>query len=213
MTKQILALAVLCIGAAFVLTTSAHASEVVATLGSWDSPDSYDFETSFPPTTYQSIGTFTFTIPAGATAASVTISGSFGNGDSGTTALSDYYLGFAGDEEAVEVAACDNILADCYSATEGPTTWTATLTQAEISVLATALANGSIDFGYTWDSVDYLGNPVPSTGFDQYVYAGAATLDITPTPEPETGLLWLTGLIGLAAFWRFRKTLTSSSAD
>jgi hypothetical protein len=155
MTKQILALAVLCIGAAFVLTTSAHAGEVVATLGSWDSPDSYDFETSFPPTTYQSIGTFTFTIPAGATAASVTISGSFGNGDSGTTALSDYYLGFAGDEEAVEVAACDNILADCYSATEGPTTWTATLTQAEISVLATALANGSIDFGYTWDSVDF----------------------------------------------------------
>jgi hypothetical protein len=198
---------------ALVVPCAKAQTEIVATAGSYDSTDGYDFATTFPPSTYQNIGTFSFTIPAGFNVGGITISGSFGNGDSGTTALSDYYLGYSGDEEAVEVAACDNILADCYSATEGPTTWTATLTQPEISVLATALANGSIDFGYTWDSSP----PAVSAGsgpfYDQYVYAGAATLDITPTPEPETGLLWLTGLIGVAAFWRFRKTLTSRSAD
>jgi hypothetical protein len=215
MTKQIVAIAVLCIGAALFLTTPAHATDVVATLPSYDSPIGYDFSTTFPAPGSTTIGTFNFTIPAGASVAGITISGSFGNDDGTTTALSDYYLGFAGDEEAVEVAACDNILADCYSATEGPTTWTATLTQAEISVLATALANGSIDFGYTWDSdTPPFQDFFSPTGYDaQYVYAGAATLDITPTPEPETGLLWLTGLIGLAAFWRFRKPLTSGSPD
>ncbi len=53
---------------------------------------------------------------------------------------------------AVEVAACDSISANCYSGQEGPYSWSATLTQAEIAALAPALAAGSIDFGYTWDS-------------------------------------------------------------
>lgn len=215
MTKQILAIAILCIGAAFVQATPAHA-DIVEMTGSYDSPNGYDFATTFPPTAYQSIGTFTFMLPAGTNAAGITISGSFGNGDSSTTALSDYYLGFAGDEEAVEVAACDNISADCYSGQEGPYDWTATLTQTQIAALEPGLADGSIDFGYTWDSYP-TAQPIPDffspTGYDdQYVYAGAATLDIAPTPEPGTFLLYLSGLAGLAAFWRFRKPLTGFKA-
>jgi hypothetical protein len=210
MTKQTLITAVLCIGAAFVLTTPAHAGDIIATVGSYDGPNGYDYVTTTPPTSYQLIGTFTFTIPAGESAADVTISGTFGNGDSPTTALSDYYLGFSGDEEAVEVANCDSILANCSSGQEGPYTWSATLTQAQIADLAPALTDGSIDFGYTWDSSPPA-QPVPDpffspTGYDaQYVYAGAATLDITPSPEPATVLFCFSGLAGLAAFRRFRK--------
>lgn len=208
-TKHILTVVALSILAVFVLTTPAHATEVIATTSSYDSPDGYDFVTTTPPSGSTTIGTFTFTIPAGESAASITISGSFGNGDSGTTALSDYYLGFAGDETAVEVAACDDPSANCYSNGNGPWTWTATLTQAEITALAPALAAGSIDFTYTWDSgAPAIPDPLSPTSYDdQYVYAGAATLDITPTPEPGTSLLWFTGLVGLAAFWGFRKHL------
>ncbi len=119
MTKQILAVALLCIGAAFVLTTPAHA-DIVATTASYDSPNGYDFATTSPPTTPQLIGTFNFTIPAGVQVGSITVSGSFGNGDVPNTALSDYLSRIRGDEAAVEVAACDSIAANCYSGQEGP---------------------------------------------------------------------------------------------
>jgi len=182
-------------------------TEIVATTGAYTSTNGYDFETTSPPTTYQNIGTFTFTIPTGESAANITITGSFGNGDVPNTALSDYYLGFAGDETAVEVAGCDSASANCYSGQEGPYSWSVTLTPTEIAALGPGLTAGSLDFTYTWDS----GTPpvqdfLSPTGYDdQYVYAGAATLDITPTPEPGTALLWFTGVIGLAAFWGFRK--------
>jgi hypothetical protein len=200
---------------ALVIPSAKAQTEIVATTSSYDSIG-YDYVTTLPPSTYQNIGAFTFTIPAGFNVGGVTISGSFGNTDGTTAALSDYYLGYAGDEEAVEVAACDDISQDCYSGQEGPYPWMATLTQAQIADLAPAIAAGSIDFGYTWDSsppAQPISDPFfSSTAYDaQYVYAGAATLDITPTPEPETGLLWLTGLIGLAAFWRVRKHSTFGS--
>jgi hypothetical protein len=223
MTKQIVAIAVLCIGAALCLTTPAHATEVNLTTnpslntdGSYDSPVGYDYSTpaTTPPTSYQNIGTFNFTIPAGV--ASITVSGSFGDSNVSTTALSDYYLGFSGDqeeEEAVEVAACDSITANCYSGQEGPYSWSVTLTPTEIAALGPGLAAGSLDFGYTWDTgVTPTPDPLSPTGYDaQYVYAGAATLDITPTPEPGTALLWFTGVMGLAAFWGFRKHLLQNA--
>jgi hypothetical protein len=209
MTRQTIAVVILCVGAAIGLATPAHADDIIATTGSYDSPDGYDYDTTFPPAGYQLIGTFAFSIPAGENVASITISGSFGNGDVPNTALSDYYLGFAGDETAVEVAACDSISANCYSGQEGPYTWSATLTQAEIADLAPALTAGSIDFTYTWDSTppaQPISDFLSPTGYDdQYVYAGAATLDITPTPEPATVLFCFTGLASLAAFRRFRK--------
>jgi len=209
MTKLTIPAVIFSIAASLGVTVPAHAGDIIATIGSYDSIDGYDYNSSFPPAGYQPIGTFTFTNPAGGTAANITISGSFGNGDVPNTALSDYYLGFAGDEEAVQVAACDSISADCYSGQEGPYNWGATLTQAQIADLAPALSDGSIDFGYTWDSSPPA-QPIPDflspTGFDnQYIYAGAATLDITPSPEPATVLFCFSGLAGLAAFRRFRK--------
>jgi hypothetical protein len=207
MTKQILAVALLCIGAAFVLATPAHA-DIVATTASYDSPNGYDFATTLPPTTPQLIGTFNFTIPAGQQVGAITISGSFGNGDVPNTALSDYYLGFAGNEAAVQVAACDSIAANCYSGQEGPYAWTATLTKSQIAALAPALSAGSLDLTYIWGNSPAIPDIFsPTDDDDQYVYAGPATLDIALAPEPGTLLLCFTGLIGLAAFRRFRKPL------
>jgi len=208
MIKQTSSAIFLSLVASLILTTTAQA-DIFSTVGSYDSPGGYDYETTFPtPGQSTTIGTFTFTAPAEG-AAAVTVSGSFGNGDVPTTALSDYYLGFAGNETAVQVAGCDDILADCYSGQEGPYDWSATLTPAEIALLAPAIAAGSLDFTYTWDSSPPA-QPIPDifspTGYDdQYVYAGAATLDITPAPEPGTVLLCFSGLAGLAAFRRFRK--------
>jgi hypothetical protein len=204
MTKRTLTAAILSLGAAFVLTTPARAD--VVTLPSYDSPDGYDFATTFP-TGSTTIGTFTFspTNPSGVTG--ITISGSFGNGDVPNTALSDYYLGFSGDLTAVEVAACDSISDNCYSGQEGPYTWTATLTPAEIADLGPGLTAGSLDFSYTWDSSPPAG-PIPdffsSTGYDdQYVYAGATTLTITP--EPTSVLLFVSALAGIVVLRRFRR--------
>src|ERR1700721_1556864 len=113
MTNQILTKAILIAAAAIALITPAQASLII---GSYDSPG-YDYVNTFPPSGSTTIGTFTFTpIPAGELSyASLSIAGSFGNGDGSTTALSDYFLGFAGNEEAVEVASCDSISLNCYS--------------------------------------------------------------------------------------------------
>lgn len=206
MTKQTLSTAVLCIGAAFVLTTPAHAGDIItSTIPDFGSTDGYDYSTTFPGDEITTAGTFTFTIPAGVSAGSITISGSFGNPDDGFgTALSDYYLGDSlGDGElAVEVAGCDDPTNNCASGDLGITDWTTTLTQAQIADLTNGLEAGTLDFSYTWDSSPPV---IPTPGFDQYVNVGAATLDITPTPEPATALFCFGGLAGLAAFRRFRK--------
>jgi hypothetical protein len=201
MTTRTLTAAILSLGAVFALTIPAHAGPILVNLPSYDSPDGYDFVTTFPPVGSTTIGTFTFSIPASELVTGITISGSFGNGDSGTTALSDYYLGFAGDETAVEVASCDNILDDCYSAQNGPTSWSYTLTAGDVSTLSSAIAGGSLDFTYTWDDNTQFAFP----GFDQYVYAGAVTLDIQTTPEPATVLMCFGGLALIAALRRFRR--------
>jgi hypothetical protein len=211
MTKVKLTSAILSIGAAIIFITPVQAGEIILSTPSYDSPDGYDFVTTTPPTGSTTIGTYTFTPFTTVELASITgitISGTFGNGDSNTTALSDYYLGIpGGDETEVEVAACDDPLANCYSGQEGPYTWNTTLTPTEITELAPALEAGSIDFTYTWDSG---APPIPDffslTGFDdQYVYAGATTLDIMTTPEPSTVLFCLSGLAGVVLLRRFRK--------
>jgi hypothetical protein len=211
MTKQ--AIAALFFSFAFSLGVAApaRAGDIVQTLslpspGYYDSPNGYDFSSTFPPSGPTTIGTFTISIPAGDSVTGITISGNFGNPDGTTTALSDYYLGFSTDETAVEVASCDNISDNCYSGQEGPYTWTATLTQAEIAALAPALAAGSIDFTYTWGSSPPVQDFFSPTGYDdQYVYAGDPTIDVSLSPEPATILICLSGLAGLAALRRFRK--------
>jgi len=204
MTNQLLTkAAILIVGAATVLIAPAHASLII---GSYDSPG-YDYENTFPPTGSTTIGTFTFTpvAPGDLSFAAVTISGSFGNADGSTTALSDYFLGFAGDEEAVEVASCDSTLLNCYSGQEGPYSWFAALTAPQIAALAPALEAGSIDFSYTWGANPPLEDFFSPTGFDpQIVFAGQATLTAT-SPEPATVLICFGGLAAVVALRRFRK--------
>jgi hypothetical protein len=202
MPKRPFTAALLFLGAAFVLTIPAHATSIFVTLpSSYDSPNGYDFVATFPPAGSTTIGTFTFSIPASVSILGITISGSFGNGDNGTTALSDYFLGFGGDETAVEVANCDSILADCYSNQNGPTPWSYTLTSANLSTLAPAIGSGSLDFTYTWDN----NTQFALLGDLQFVYAGAPTLDIQITPEPATVLICFGGLAMIATLRRFRR--------
>jgi hypothetical protein len=202
MTKHTVTAALLSLGAVFVLSTPARASVIDVTLSTYyDSPNGYDFVSTFPPSGSTTIGTFAFSIPAGALVTGITISGTFGNPDNGTTAQSDYFLGYSGHETAVEVAGCDSILADCYSAQNGPTMWTYTLTSANLSTLAPAIASGSLDFTYTWDNNTQFAFP----GYTQYVYAGDPTLAIQTTPEPAPALLCFCGLAGIAVLRRFRR--------
>jgi len=210
MTKQPIAAIILCAGAAIGLTTQAYAGDINLTLslpspGYYDSPNGYDYSSTFPPTTSTTIGTFTFTIPTDNYVTGITLSGTFGNGDSPTTVLSDYYLGFSADETAVEVANCDDVSDNCYSGAEGPYTWNYTATSSDLTTLASALNNGSLDFTYTWDNnAELQEGAVP--GNLQYVYAGAPTIDIHyATPEPATLLFCFGGLAGIAALRRFRK--------
>jgi|HubBroStandDraft_6_1064221.scaffolds.fasta_scaffold405994_1 hypothetical protein len=202
MAKRTLTAAILSLGAAFVLTTQARAGTILVTLPTYyDSPNGYDFVSTFPPLGSTTIGTFTFTIPTGDLVPGITISGTFGNPDNGTTALSDYYLGYGGNETAVKVASCDNILDNCYSNQNGPTPWTYTLTTGNLSTLASAIAAGSLDFTYTWDNNTQFAIP----GDDQYVYAGDPTLALTVSPEPATMVLCLGGLLGVIGLRRLRK--------
>lgn len=207
MSKHTISAVILSTVASLGLTTQAHAQITVTLPGEYDSPIGYDYSSTFPPTTDQLIGTFSFAPVVPETTPNITISGSFGDLESPTTALSDYYLGYSGNEEAVEIEACDSYSANCASNEEGPTYWTAMLTPLEITDLAPGLAAGSLDFSYTWDAaapagpavpVDFFGSPTP-----QYIDAGAATLQIAP--EPATVLFCFSGLAGLAAFRRFRK--------
>jgi len=201
MTTRTLTAAILSLGAAFILTTPAHASPIAVTLPSFDSPSGYDFVTTFPPAGSSTIGTFTFSIPASELVTGITISGTFGNADNPTTALSDYFLGYSGHETAVEVASCDSILANCYSAQDGPTSWTYTLTAGNLSTLAPAITGGSLDFTYTWDN----NTQFAFSGDLQYVYAGAPTLNIQVTPEPASVLMCFGGLIVIATLRRIRR--------
>ncbi len=66
MAKRTLTAAILSLGAAFVLTTQARAGTILVTLPTYyDSPNGYDFVSTFPPLGSTTIGTFTFTIPTG----------------------------------------------------------------------------------------------------------------------------------------------------
>jgi hypothetical protein len=183
-------------------TAPARAGDIFVTLPNYyDSPEGYDFVDTLPPAGSTTIGTFDFSIPVDTEITGITISGAFGNPDSGTTALSDYYLGDSGNETAIEVAGCDSIFDSCYSAQNGPTPWMYQLTGSDLSALSSAIAGGSLDFTYTWDNNTQFAFP----GYDQYVYAGAPTIDIQTLPEPAPLLLCFGGLAGIAALRRLRK--------
>lgn len=204
MTRNTLLAASFLIGSALLFSVSAQA-DIIKTTSSYDSPSGYDFSTTTPTSDPVTIGTYIFTIPSGASVTGITISGYFGNGDGTTTALSDYYLGFGGDETAVKVAGCDSASANCYSGQEGPYAWSATLTTAQISALSSALTAGSIDFTYTWGNSPAVQDFFSQTGYDsQFVYAGATSIDISYSPEPATILFGITGLTAIAVLRRIR---------
>jgi hypothetical protein len=191
------------------LASSAHA-DIIQTLAYYDSPNGYDFVTTTPPTGSTTIGTYAVAIPTGVSVTGITILGAFGNSDVPVTALSDYFLGFAGNETAVEVAQCDSASADCYSNQDANNSWSATLTAAQIATLAPAFTAGSLDFTYTWGSSPAISDPLSvftgGTGYDpQYVYAGETTIDVSLSPEPATVLFCLSGMAGIVALRRFRK--------
>lgn len=220
MTKHLLTAAVLCI-AVGAMAMPARAGEIDQTLtinndnsGNpicngdvcyYDSPDGYDFSSTFPTADPTTIGSFGFSIPVGDVVTGITISGTFGNGDSGTTALSDYYLGYSGDETAVEVASCDDTSDDCYTGglTGGPNSWTDSLSSSDLNTLASAIGDGSLDFTYTWDD----NTEVTDIGL-QYVYAGDPAIDIqysAATPEPSTIPICFGGFAGILV-WRARQS-------
>ncbi len=204
MAKRTLTAVIAFVGAVFFLASPVR-GDIFATLSNfYDSPNGYDFVTTFPPAGSTTIGTFTFTIPTGDTVTGITISGTFGNSDNPTTALSDYFLGFSGNETAVPVANCDSILADCYSNGNGPTAWIDSLSSANLNTLASAIGSGAVDFTYTWGN----NTQFAFQGFDQFVYAGAPTIDIQVTqvtPEPASVLLLLSVLAAIAALRLFRR--------
>ena len=135
-----------------------------------------------PPTV---IGTFN--ILAGDTA--ITISGTFGNSVSGSSAGVDLYLG------NLLVAQC---VEDYLCFLTGPTDWSDTLTANQIASLGTGTVN--LTAVQTSEYITRLG----ATTLDQ------TTANTAITPEPSTVSLLGTGLIGALSFTRRR--LTRSAA-
>jgi len=149
-------------------------------------PDTTDYEGNFfdgSSAPYDiTIGTFNFTIPAGEHVVDATISGTFGDVNSSTTALTDLFV----DGGSIQVAACDDPTAAC--ATGGsPVSWSYTFTNAQLG----DLTGGSLDFTAVQKSFGA-------------VIVGAPSLDIQAVPEPSSVSILAGGLLACLA-WRRRK--------
>jgi hypothetical protein len=197
MIRQLLVAVILC-------AAPVWAADILPTpIPSYDGTG-YDFTTSpTTPPAFITIGTFSFTIPAGLHVTGITVSGSYGNNDSPTTALADFFINFTGSGSPVEVAACDNPASDCFSDTNGPTPWKYTFTSSDLTKVAPQLAKGTLDFSFTMDAP-----PFTAPGLNWAVFAGQTNLDIqiaTAAPEPLTVFICFTGLAVIAALRRSRK--------
>lgn len=154
-------------------------------------PDTTDYEGNFYDGTSApydiTIGTFDFSIPADYVVTGATISGTFGDVNSATTALADLYV----DGGNIKVAGCDDYSAACFNGTVDGSlvAWSYTFTNAELS----ALTSGSLDFAAIQNSFSA-------------VVIGSPTLDIqlTQTPEPSSAFALAGALLAFAA-WRRRK--------
>jgi hypothetical protein len=156
----------------------------------------YDGAASFGPfPASNSIGTFTFTLPANQIVIGGTISGTFGNNDvpgtTDTSAPADLFI----DNGNIEVAACDDSLSYSAACDSGsaPTSWSYTFTNADLSSLSSEFASGSVDL----------------TGVQNGLFAvnaGSLTLDVETEYTPEPNALWLlgTGIVFLVLVNRSR---------
>lgn len=167
---------------------NAAKADIIATIPSYDGTAS--FGSPFPTI---SIGTFTFTIPAGESVYAGTISGTFGNNDvpgtTDTSAPADLFI----DNGAVEVAECDDALSYSAACDSGssPTSWTYTFTKNDLKALSAELTAGSIDLSAVQNGVFT-------------VNTGPVTLDLITTPEPGSFVLLGGAIAGLALLRRFR---------
>ena len=165
-------------------------ADTISTLPSYDGTASFG---PFPsPVT---IGSFSFSIPAGQIVYSGTLSGTFGNNDvPGTTDVSAPVALFI-DGGSIEVATCDDSLSYSAPCDSGfsPTTWSYTLTKADLAALSAAFASGSLDLTAVQNGVGA-------------VNAGSLTLDVSTTPEPNGFWLLATGIVGLVLVNRARST-------
>ena len=202
MTRQTASAVILSVAGALALAGTAQAGDIVlsptfAVSNQTSPPDTTDYEgifydesTTFPPASI-SIGTFNFTIPVGKSVLGATISGTFGDVNENTTALTDLYV----LNGTIEVGACDLNPDLSYPPCAAGTVdgslvpWSYTFTSADLNNLATDFSNGSIDFTAVQNSAGA-------------VVVGDPTLDILAAPEPASIFTLAGGLLALVAFRR-----------
>jgi hypothetical protein len=158
-------------------------------------PDTTDYEglyfdgTIGAPPYDLTIGTFDFSIPTGDYVTGGTISGTFGDENSPTTALADLFV----LDGSIEVGECDSYGDPCAAGTlDGSLVpWSYTFNSTDLSNLASDFSSGSLDFTAIQNS---LGATI----------VGAPSLDLTvaPTPEPASIFTLAGGLLAIAALRR-----------
>jgi len=149
----------------------------------------YDFSSTFPPSSI-SIGTFDFTIPTSDVVTGATVSGTFGDVNIPTTALTDLFV-LGG---SIEVGSCDanpdGSYPPCAAGTADGSlvSWSYTFSATNLKNLAADFSAGAIDFTAVQDSFGA-------------VVVGTPSLDIqiAPVPEPASIFTLASGLLAFVA--------------
>ena len=154
----------------------------------------YDYSSTLPPASIN-IGSFDFSIPVGDYVTGATISGTFGDINYPTTALTDLFV----DRGSIEVAECDSsaggtIFPPCAAGTvDGSLVpWSYTFSASDLSSLGD-FASGSLDFTAVQNGFGAVVVGTPSLD-----------LDVAPIPEPGTLFTLAGGLLALGALRRRR---------